>query len=82
MFHVIVSAQGGTEGFRPRASGTMLGEMPLPRLVIVSNRVGVPEGSARAGGLEVAIRPALKRRGGVWFGWSGTHQPTKTPGRP
>jgi trehalose 6-phosphate synthase len=43
----------------------------VPRLVVVSNRVGLPEGGARAGGLEVAIRPALKRRGGVWFGWSG-----------
>ena len=40
-------------------------------LVVVSNRVGVPESGARAGGLEVAIRPALKKRGGVWFGWSG-----------
>jgi trehalose 6-phosphate synthase len=43
----------------------------LARLVIVSNRVGIPDGGARAGGLEVAIRPALKRRGGIWFGWSG-----------
>jgi len=43
----------------------------LARLVVVSNRVGVPDGSARAGGLEVSIRPALKKRGGVWFGWSG-----------
>ncbi len=43
----------------------------MARLVVVSNRVGIPDGSARAGGLEVAIRPALKRRGGVWFGWSG-----------
>jgi trehalose 6-phosphate synthase len=43
----------------------------LARLVIVSNRVGVPDGRARAGGLEVAIRPALRKRGGVWFGWSG-----------
>lgn len=43
----------------------------MPRLVVVSNRVGVPDGGARAGGLEVAIRPALKRRGGVWFGWNG-----------
>jgi trehalose 6-phosphate synthase len=40
-------------------------------LVVVSNRVGIPDGGARAGGLEVAIRPALKRRGGIWFGWSG-----------
>ncbi len=43
----------------------------MARLVVVSNRVGVPDGSARAGGLEVAIRAALKRRGGLWFGWSG-----------
>jgi len=43
----------------------------LARLVVVSNRVGIPDRGARAGGLEVAIRPALRRRGGVWFGWSG-----------
>jgi trehalose 6-phosphate synthase len=44
----------------------------LSRLVVVSNRVGIPDGKARAGGLEVSIRPALKRRGGIWFGWSGS----------
>lgn len=43
----------------------------MARLIVVSNRVGVPDGSARAGGLEVAIRAALRRRGGLWFGWSG-----------
>jgi trehalose 6-phosphate synthase len=43
----------------------------LARLVVVSNRVGVPDRGARAGGLEVAIRPTLRRRGGLWFGWSG-----------
>ncbi len=43
----------------------------MSRLVVVSNRVGIPDGNARAGGLEVAIRPAFKQRGGVWFGWSG-----------
>ena len=43
----------------------------MARLVVVSNRVGVPDRAARAGGLEVAIRPALKRHGGLWFGWSG-----------
>ena len=43
----------------------------MARLVVVSNRVGIPDGGARAGGLEVAVRPALRRRGGVWFGWSG-----------
>jgi trehalose 6-phosphate synthase len=43
----------------------------LARLVVVSNRVGIPNSGARAGGLEVSIRPALRKRGGVWFGWSG-----------
>jgi trehalose 6-phosphate synthase len=57
----------------------------LSRLVVVSNRVGVPDGSKRAGGLEVAIRAALERRGGLWFGWSGrvadTPEPPKTVGQ-
>jgi trehalose 6-phosphate synthase len=44
----------------------------VARLVVVSNRVSVPGDSAkRAGGLEVALRPALQRNGGVWLGWSG-----------
>jgi trehalose 6-phosphate synthase len=45
----------------------------MARLVVVSNRVSVPSGDGvkRAGGLEVALRPALQRNGGVWFGWSG-----------
>ena len=43
----------------------------MARLVVVSNRVGVPDRSTRAGGLEVAIGPTLRRRGGLWFGWSG-----------
>jgi trehalose 6-phosphate synthase len=45
----------------------------LARLVIVSNRVAVPDGKSgsRAGGLEVAVKAALLHRQGVWFGWSG-----------
>jgi trehalose 6-phosphate synthase len=45
----------------------------LPRLALVSNRVSVPtgDGAKRAGGLEVALRPALQHNGGVWVGWSG-----------
>jgi trehalose 6-phosphate synthase len=45
----------------------------LSRLVVVSNRVAVPKrGDAQsAGGLAVALRPALEKRGGLWFGWSG-----------
>jgi trehalose 6-phosphate synthase len=43
----------------------------LARLVVVSNRVSIPDGISRAGGLEVALRPAMERHGGIWFGWSG-----------
>jgi trehalose 6-phosphate synthase len=45
----------------------------LARLVVVSNRVSVPsgDGAKRAGGLEVALRPALQKHGGLWLGWSG-----------
>ena len=43
------------------------------RLVIVSNRVTVPDRGekAAAGGLAVALREALEKQGGLWFGWSG-----------
>src|SRR5437660_12380342 len=44
------------------------------RLVVVSNRVPVPtaSGTPAAGGSAVALDAALKARGGLWFGWSGT----------
>ena len=42
------------------------------RIVVVSNRVApVNEGRAAAGGLAVAVLAALRRSGGIWFGWSG-----------
>ena len=43
------------------------------RLIIVSNRVAVPEpaGVQKPGGLAVAVRAALRNRTGLWFGWSG-----------
>jgi trehalose 6-phosphate synthase len=44
----------------------------LARLVVVSNRLTLPrERLSRAGGLAVALRDALQRAGGIWFGWSG-----------
>jgi len=45
----------------------------LARLIVISNRVSVPssDGARRAGGLEVALRPALQHNSGVWVGWSG-----------
>jgi len=54
------------------------------RLVVVSNRVGpVDSGKASEGGLAVAIRAALERAGGIWFGFSGTvaERPQETPHR-
>jgi trehalose 6-phosphate synthase len=42
------------------------------RIIIVSNRVAVPDSrTATAGGLAVAVKAALKNREGLWFGWSG-----------
>ena len=45
----------------------------MSRLVVVSNRVApIDEGKQAAGGLAVAVLAALKKTGGIWFGWSGT----------
>jgi trehalose 6-phosphate synthase len=50
-----------------------------PRLIIVSNRVAVPDGAKQmAGGLVVAVKAALRGRTGIWFGWSGNIDETKT----
>ncbi len=44
----------------------------MSRLIVVSNRVApIDEGKAIAGGLAVAILAALRKAGGIWFGWSG-----------
>ncbi len=45
----------------------------MNRIVVVSNRVPVPTGSGvQPGGLAVALHALMERRGGLWFGWSGT----------
>ncbi|MBK7251635.1 MAG: trehalose-6-phosphate synthase [Gammaproteobacteria bacterium] len=41
------------------------------RLVCVSNRVAPPRRGAAPGGLAVGVLAALRRTGGLWFGWSG-----------
>jgi trehalose 6-phosphate synthase len=43
----------------------------VPRLIVISNRVAIPNGPRQAGGLAVAVNAALKHREGLWFGWSG-----------
>jgi trehalose 6-phosphate synthase len=40
------------------------------RLIVVSNRVALPDQS-QAGGLGQALRALLAERGGIWVGWSG-----------
>ncbi|MDN5923961.1 MAG: trehalose-6-phosphate synthase [Xanthomonadales bacterium] len=42
----------------------------MGRLIVVSNRVALPD-TTQAGGLASAMHSALQERGGVWFGWSG-----------
>ncbi|OYW61094.1 MAG: hypothetical protein B7Z40_19030 [Bosea sp. 12-68-7] len=53
------------------------------RLVVVSNRVTIPERNekAAAGGLAVVLREALEKRGGLWFGWSGEVAEVNAPPR-
>ncbi|MFD1913405.1 alpha,alpha-trehalose-phosphate synthase (UDP-forming) [Halodurantibacterium flavum] len=54
----------------------------MSRLVVVSNRVPVPDkaGNPPAGGLAVALHAALKERGGIWMGWSGKSTGEAEPG--
>jgi trehalose 6-phosphate synthase len=52
----------------------------VTRLIVVSNRVALPrDRSARAGGLAVGVLSALKRSGGMWFGWSGETNESPAP---
>jgi trehalose 6-phosphate synthase len=43
----------------------------MSRLVCVSNRITLPRKAAAPGGLAIGILSALKRTGGLWFGWGG-----------
>ncbi|MGE0486228.1 MAG: trehalose-6-phosphate synthase [Gammaproteobacteria bacterium] len=44
----------------------------MSRLVVVSNRCTVPRQGSAPGGLAVALNAALRKQGGVWFGWDGS----------
>jgi trehalose 6-phosphate synthase len=49
----------------------------MARLIVVSNRIAVPDQILPAGGLAVGVLAALHGPdGGVWFGWSGKTQET------
>ncbi|MFC3097219.1 alpha,alpha-trehalose-phosphate synthase (UDP-forming) [Alteraurantiacibacter palmitatis] len=46
----------------------------IGRLIVISNRVAVPQARGAAGaqgGLAGALNSALSDQGGIWFGWSG-----------
>ena len=52
------------------------------RIVVASNRVApIDEGQTASGGLAAAVLAALRRSGGLWFGWSGevAARPGETP---
>jgi trehalose 6-phosphate synthase len=47
----------------------------MARLIVVSNRVALPDQLAPTGGLAVGVLAALRGAdGGIWFGWSGKTQ--------
>ena len=53
----------------------------MSRLVVVSNRVAIPQDDAMpAGGMAVAVDAALNGRRGLWFGWSGEVSEKDQPG--
>ena len=71
-----------TRIIRPPAPGRRGVEDALSRrLVVISNRVATPSPKASSGGLAVAVLAALRRSGGIWFGWSGSvrEAPASTP---
>jgi trehalose 6-phosphate synthase len=53
----------------------------VSRLVCVSNRISLPRRHSAPGGLAVGVLSALKRTGGLWFGWGGDTS-DREPGDP
>lgn len=53
----------------------------MKRVVVVSNRVGLPSSTDSAGGLVTGVRAAMRGGSGLWLGWSGktTASPGDTP---
>jgi trehalose 6-phosphate synthase len=54
----------------PADRSSASGSVASPRLVNVSNRVALQSGSA-PGGLAVSVLAAMRKSGGLWFGWNG-----------
>jgi trehalose 6-phosphate synthase len=53
----------------------------MKRIVVVSNRVGLPSSDDSSGGLVTGVRAAMHGRGGLWLGWSGkvSAEPSDAP---
>ena len=54
----------------------------MSRLVVISNRVAVPRARGETGaqgGLAGALNAALRKSGGLWFGWSGEEVLDRSP---
>lgn len=54
----------------------------MSRLVVISNRVAAPKARGETGaqgGLAGALNAALKKTGGLWFGWSGEEVEDASP---
>ncbi len=43
----------------------------MSRLIVLSNRVKMPDNNPMAGGLAVALQDMLKDDAGIWMGWNG-----------
>ncbi|MFZ3074873.1 MAG: trehalose-6-phosphate synthase [Psychrobacter glacincola] len=43
----------------------------MSRLIVLSNRVKIPDGNPMAGGLAIALQDVLNGKSVVWMGWNG-----------
>lgn len=71
----IAQGTGVTELHPGLMQAMTAGGSTMNRLVVISNRVPLPSVGPRAGGLAVALDGLMEKRGGLWFGWSGTISP-------
>ena len=43
----------------------------MSRLIVLSNRVKMPDNNPMAGGLAIALQDVLNGKSVVWMGWNG-----------
>ena len=52
----------------------------MSRLIVLSNRVKMPDGNPMAGGLAVALHEILTQNSSIWMGWNGAIVDTDSDG--